>query len=322
MSWEKAGGSTRANSFNFVRRGTAVPWTEDAAACSAHAATGGVDACRHLWLVEGERLILHVTDTADFEDAEITRVKDELSHLLVDRAPPGVLDDIQEGMRRVLPEPVCNPCPHRAACGGRFREVAGPPFAREEAWITAYIAGLRGRVLDVGCGEQLYRDELAPRVRSGTVEYLGLDPDEHSLDRLRAALPEGRYYAGGIEGFRGEPETFDHILCLRSLNHVLDVDEALARMAELLKPGGLLLLVECTPFAMLRRPEQVAAADQAPRAGQQHFRNFASEDVIPLARRRSLRVLLHHPASRGATNEWILLMARGPVTEIVDFPVL
>jgi hypothetical protein len=81
-------------------------------------------------------------------------------------------------------------------------------------------------------------------------------------------------------------------------------------MSRLLEPGGQLLVVETTPFAMLRRPEQVAAADRAPRAGHQHFRNVSSQDVLPLARRHSLRVLEHHPASLRTSNEWILLLKR------------
>jgi hypothetical protein len=97
---------------------------------------------------------------------------------------------------------------------------------------------------------------------------------------------------------------------LRSLNHVADLDEALARMASYLKPGGMLLIVETTPFAMLRTAEQVAAADRAPRAGHQHFRNVASEEVLPYARRRGLNVVEHHPASFATSNEWILLLGR------------
>jgi SAM-dependent methyltransferase len=305
---------TRANSFNFVRTDTSVPWTAEAGACTAYLAAGGADPLRALWLVEDDRLVLHVTDTGDFEPAEIARVKDEWSHLFLDRSSPGVLDDFTEGMRRVLPDTICESCENRPRCGRRFHVVDGPPFASEEAWIASYIAGLRGRVLDVGCGEQLYRDRLAPLLRSGAVQYTGLDPDEPSLAGIRAALPEGRFLLTGIEDFRGEPASYDHILCLRSLNHVVCVDEALARMAELLKPGGQLLIVETTPFAMLRRPEQVAAADRAPRAGHQHFRNLASTDVLPFARRRALRLLEHHPAGLQTTNEWILLLERAPAT--------
>jgi hypothetical protein len=91
---------------------------------------------------------------------------------------------------------------------------------------------------------------------------------------------------------------------------VLDLDEAMSRMSRFLKPGGLLLLVEMTPFAMLRRAEQVEAADRAPRAGHQHFRNLASEEILPFLSRHGLRVVEHHPASRDTSNQWILLLAR------------
>jgi SAM-dependent methyltransferase len=301
-----------ANSFNFVRTKRAVPFAAIAEACTAAEVSGRIEPYRHLWLVEDGRLVLYVTDTADFGRAEIMRVKDDLSHLFLDRAAAGVLDDFTEGMRRVLPDPICESCSRRAHCGGRFHVIDGPPFAREETWIARYIAVLRGRVLDVGCGEQLYREQLAPLIRSGTVEYHGLDPDERSLAHLREVFPEGHYFASGIEDFRGKPASYDHILCLRSLNHVADLDRALACMAGLLQPRGLLLLVECTPFALLRRPDQVAAADRAPRAGQQHLRNLASDDVIPIARRHSLRLAGHHRATLQTTNEWILVLARRP----------
>jgi ubiquinone/menaquinone biosynthesis C-methylase UbiE len=301
--------STRANSFNFVRTATSVPWTAEATACTAHA-HGGPDHVRQLWLTEDDRLARYVTDTADFTSAEIAHVKSESSHLFVDRAAPGVLDDFKDGMRRVLPDPTCDACAHRSGCGHRFRLVDGEPFAREEAWIADHVAHLRGRVLDVGCGEQLYRDELAALLRSGAITYTGLDPDEESLARLRAALPEARLHTGDIEHFDGEPASYDHVLCLRALNHVFDVDTALARMARLLEPGGSLLLVEMTPFAMLRRSEQVAAADRAPRAGHQHFRNLSSDDVLPFVGRHGLRVVEHRRASRETSNQWILALTR------------
>ena len=304
---------TRANSFNYVRTETAVPRTAEAEACTAHAHREGLDPVRQLWLVEANRLTRYVTDTGDFTDPEIAQVKSELSHLFVDRAAPGVLDDFTNGMRRVLPDPICERCTNRSACGRRFHLVEGEPFAREEARIVGAIGRLRGRVLDVGCGEQLYRQEIAALLRAGTITYTGLDPDEESLARLGAALPDARLQVGDIEHFDGEPASYDHVLCLRALNHVFDLDEALFRMARLLTPGGSLLLVEMTPFAMLRRSEQIAAADRAPRAGHQHFRNLASENVLPFAPRHGLRVVEHHPANRDTSNQWILLLAREPV---------
>jgi SAM-dependent methyltransferase len=300
----------RSNSFNFLRTDSVVAYAAAAAECKAHAAARADDRDRQLWLIEGRQTVLYATDTGDFDGAEIARIKDAWSHLFVDRAAAGVLDDFTDGMRRVLPDPVCEACAHRAVCAGRYAVVDAPPFAREEAWIADYVRHLRGRVLDVGCGEQLYRDEIVPLVRSGTVAYTGLDPDQASLDDWRAALPEGRFFQGGIEDFAGVPSSYDRVLCLRSLNHVVDLDEAVARMAALLKPRGQLLIVETTPFAMLRTAAQVAAADRAPRAGHQHFRNVTSEDVLPYARRRGLKVVHHHPVGLATTNEWILLLEK------------
>jgi len=85
-------------------------------------------------------------------------------------------------------------------------------------------------------------------------------------------------------------------------------------MAGVLAPGGSLLIVETTPFAMLRRPVQVEAADRAPRAGHQHFRNVTSEEVLPFARRQALRIVEHQPAGLRSSNEWILLLERGART--------
>lgn len=302
--------TTRANSFNYVRTDTTVPWTADADACTAHANGAGLDPLRQLWLIEDGRLTLHVTDTGDFSDAAIARIKSEYSHLFVDRAAPGVLDDFTHGMRRILPDPVCEPCGNRSECGRRFRLVEGEPYAREEARVTDYIARLRGRVLDVGCGEQLYRDEIAALIRAGTIAYTGLDPDAESLTRFRAAIPEATLHLGDIEHYEDAPASYDHVLCLRAMNHVFDLDEALARMSRVLKPEGQLLLLEMTPFAMLRRAEQIAAADRAPRAGHQHFRNVASEDVLPLVARHGFRVVEHRPVGRDTSNQWIVLLAR------------
>jgi 2-polyprenyl-3-methyl-5-hydroxy-6-metoxy-1,4-benzoquinol methylase len=311
LSHPPAPARPRSNSFNFLRAESVVPYAAAATDCAAHAAARPEDRDRQLWLVENEQTVLYATDTGDFDAAEIARIKDKWSHLFVDRAAVGVLDDFTDGMRRVLPDPVCEACAHRPGCARRYEVVDAPPFAREEAWIAEYVKNLRGRVLDVGCGEQLYRDEIVPLVRAGVVAYTGLDPDQPSLDDWRAALPEGRFFQGGIEDFAGAQASYDRVLCLRSLNHVSDLDEAIARMAALLKPRGQLLIVETTPFAMLRTAAQVAAADSAPRAGHQHFRNVTSEDVLPYARRRGLKVVHHHPVGLATTNEWILLLERG-----------
>ncbi|HEY3359898.1 MAG TPA: methyltransferase domain-containing protein, partial [Polyangia bacterium] len=300
-------GRAAANSFNFVHR-RALPPAATAAACAADRACPDPD--RALVLAGDAGLALYETDTADFSPADVRRVKRDLGHLFLDRSATAALDDFVDSVRRVTADPFCDPCDRRDGCGRRYRVDPEPPFRRDERWIAAWIGRLRGRVLDVGCGEQLYKDVLAPLVRAGTIEYHGLDPDAPSIEALRRAVPEGHYTVGPIETYHHRPRYFDHILALRSLNHLVDVGEAFARMVELLRPMGTLLIAECTPFALLRESRQVDYADRQPRAGHQHLRNWDSWDTLPLLRLLPLRTLYHRPITAQTNNQWVLHLLR------------
>jgi SAM-dependent methyltransferase len=297
-----------ANSFNYVRTEDVLPRSPTAAECAG--ADAGVDRDRCLWLAEQGQMVLYTTDTHDFAPPEIARVKRTQGQLFFDCSATATLDDFTRSLCRVVADPFCDACNRKDRCACLHRVADGSPFRGEEEWIAAQIAALRGRVLDVGCGEQLYRAALAPLVASRSVEYHGLDPDPAVIAELEHALPGGHYHVGPIEAFDGEPESFDHILCLRSFDHLADLGEAFARMAVLLRPGGTLLIVECTPCALLREARQVAWADQQPRAGHQHLRNWESADVLPLARLHSLGIEYHRAVGRETNNQWFLTLVR------------
>ncbi|MBI5477778.1 MAG: methyltransferase domain-containing protein [Deltaproteobacteria bacterium] len=301
--------SVIANSFNFVRQDVTLPLAPTPAACTADRAPG-VDPARALFLAGDGELTLYRTDTGDFSLSEVSRVKHDFGHLYLDRSATAALDDFVDSIRRVAPDPYCDPCDRKERCGRRFREVDEPPFRREERWIAGWVHRLRGRILDVGCGEQLYRAQLAPLVQAGLVEYHGLDPDEAAVSELRRAIPQGRYHVGEIERFEHAAGYFDHVLCLRALNHVTDVREALSRMVALTRPLGTLLIAECVPFALLRNSGQVDFADRQPRAGHQHLRNWDSWEVAPFLRLHSLRTIYHRPVSALTNNQWVLHLLR------------
>ena len=277
-----------------------VAWTATADACTAHAAAGGSDPHRQLWLVDGERLrALHAPTPATSRRRDRPGQGRAQSSLRRPRAAPACWTTSPKACGACSPmRPAIRARTARAA-GGASGSSREPPFAREEAWIAGHIAGLRGRVLDVGCGEQLYRDELGPlRALGHRALHRPRSRRARAWSGSRAALPRGS---------------------LPSRRH-----RGLPRRAGELRPHPVPALVEprrrprrgagahgraahAGRIAADRReharspccaaPEQVAAADRAPRAGHQHFRNVASEDVLPFARRRGLRVLQHHPAS-------------------------
>ncbi|CAN3130013.1 class I SAM-dependent methyltransferase [Mycobacterium sp. smrl_JER01] len=108
-------------------------------------------------------------------------------------------------------------------------------------WLVSLAAQRRGDVLDVGCGDGLLVQRLAPVSRS----VVGIDPDPAAVRRARARLATlanvtvvetcfGGYHAG-----HGR---FDLITFVASLHHT-DLKTSLARARELLRPGGVLAVV-------------------------------------------------------------------------------
>ena len=84
----------------------------------------------------------------------------------------------------------------------------------------------------------------ADLVAAGIAQVVGLDIDQPVLDRARA-----RHAGSGIDWQRGdllatffEPESFDAVVSVAALHH-MDAARALARCAELVRPGGTVAIV-------------------------------------------------------------------------------
>ena len=227
---------TKANSFNFVRGDTTVAWSADPAACTAHSAAAGIDPsirCGSSRRTAGplhhrHRRLQSSRDRAGQRRAQPSRSSTarrrrarRFHRRHAARAPQSDLRWVRRWRRT----------------GRGSSSSTGRPFAREEAWTAAFIAGLRGRVLDVAAAASSSIATSSHRWCARAPCGTPASTPTISLDRIRAALPDGRFYVGGIEDFRGEPASYDHLLCLRSLNHVFDLDEALARMSALLGRG-------------------------------------------------------------------------------------
>jgi SAM-dependent methyltransferase len=95
-------------------------------------------------------------------------------------------------------------------------------------------SGLRGRLLDLGCGNQPYRSFLPPEV-----EYVGLDYPPTQAALHLEVQPE---IYGDARNLPFADQSFDAALCFQVLEHVDRPETVIREIGRVLKPGGLGLI--------------------------------------------------------------------------------
>lgn len=119
-------------------------------------------------------------------------------------------------------------------------QKVNPESERQGHIIRGWIEALGRRdlaILDVGCGGGWLCNALSPY---GTVTGLDLSPA--MIERAGQRYPQVRFIAGSISDCDLPLGSFDVIVTLEVLSHVPDQAAFMRRCADLLKPGGMLLL--------------------------------------------------------------------------------
>ena len=120
---------------------------------------------------------------------------------------------------------------------------------REARWFGAASGGrLRGAdVLEVGCGRGVGVEVLLDRLGAAHVTALDVDPRMVEAARRRmSGRPPARYTlgVGDVADLPLADERYDAVADFAILHHVPDWQRAVAEVARVLRPGGLLLFEE------------------------------------------------------------------------------
>jgi 2-polyprenyl-6-hydroxyphenyl methylase / 3-demethylubiquinone-9 3-methyltransferase len=148
-----------------------------------------------------------------------------------------------------------------------YDEVAGQWWSDEIRWLRTLKNLVPGRlswfdgqidwgnkdVLDLGCGGGFMAEALADRGAHVT----GIDPAEKAIAIARAHSGttghDIAYDMGVGEALPYSEARFDTVVCVDVLEHVSDLDQVLAEVARVLRPGGLFLFdtINRNPLARL-----------------------------------------------------------------------
>ena len=126
-----------------------------------------------------------------------------------------------------------------------FRLSAG--LRAQADYPLRYLAGRKGRVLDVGCGSG---ENVATASQMGW-DAQGLDVDPMAVSAARRRGINVRL--GSLNELRFDDDSFDLILSEHVIEHVPDPSDLLREMRRILTPGGMLAVITPNAAGLLYR---------------------------------------------------------------------
>jgi len=108
--------------------------------------------------------------------------------------------------------------------------------------LNALVHWQGAALCDIGCGP----GRMWQRFMRAYPEYhgilAGLDFAPSAIERARTAVPDADWRVGDVRKAPWADDTFDVVFCIEALEHMTYYREALAEMARIARPGGLLVL--------------------------------------------------------------------------------
>lgn len=194
-----------------------------------------------------------------------------------------------------------------------FTEGADPEYTEQILPLAARELAGASRVLDVGCGDGQISRLLAPQADL----VVGVDPTWNQIT-VAAARGGGAHYArSGAAALPFADATFDAVIACLVFEHIRDVDDAIAEVARVLRPGGHFGFFLNHP--LLQTPNSGWIDDQLLDPPEQYWRigpYLVEDETIEEVEKDVFIPFIHRPLSRYVNA----LAANGLLVERMDEP--
>jgi len=161
----------------------------------------------------------------------------------------------------------------------------------------------RPRILEVGCGVGWLSRRLA-----ALGDVTAVDLSDEVISRARQRHPEVSFVAGDFLTLAIETESYDVVVSLEVLAHVVDQPAFVSKVARCLRPGGCFMMSTQNRFALSRWSEVVPQADGQLRNWvdaktlrgllQRYLEVVSLSSIVPVGDRGLLRWVNSHKLNR------------------------
>jgi ubiquinone/menaquinone biosynthesis C-methylase UbiE len=104
--------------------------------------------------------------------------------------------------------------------------------------------GQNERILDVGSG----KGDIAAMVQqAGSSEVYALDPDSKKINAAQKNNPSLKACVSGSESIPYDDGFFDKVYSTMAVHHFTDQEKSFREIARVMKPDGILVIVDVTP---------------------------------------------------------------------------
>lgn len=260
-----------------------------------------LDPLTDISVLHKDKILLYQSDEENIPHLEINEIKKRTEQVYLDISFSKGIKNFESDMLKLNLLPVCRKCVYLERCTAIYKTSFGNVYSESEEKIKNILEKLSGNILDVGCGQILYKDLFNNLIHKKQIQYIGVDPVLSSSNTFTI-------HRSAIEDFKWQKGYFDTVLVLRSYNHFSNLKKAFNTIFNVLKTDGEIIIVENTAYALLRADENIKENSSLK---YEHYRNHTSYDALDFLHTHNKFVVLDHlPLSPDCGNQWLLKLSK------------